>query len=195
MSTTIHDAMGTAKEVLGSAKGGAEHAATSARTTFFDVAKFAVGVASTLRGFGIDDALGFIGLARKRSLLGAAGIFGAGVAVGAGIGLFFAPTSGRTLRHSILRGLDELKADAGEKIEKVGGEVMEIERKVERKVDAAADAVKSKVEAAEGTVKEALSDAKASVSVKGSWSPGGTNADESKTSKAHSSSERGRPLS
>jgi gas vesicle protein len=193
MSTTISDAMGTAKEVLGTAKGGAEHAASSARSTIFDIAKFAVGVATTLRGFGVDDALGFVGLARKRSMLSSIGILGAGIVVGAGVGVLLAPMSGRQLRRAMLQGLDELKNDAGQKLDKVGDDVKELEQKVEKKVDAAADVVKSKVDAAEGTVKEALSDVKsAASSVKNSWS---TNGDEIKSAKSHSSSERGRPLS
>lgn len=193
MSTTISDAMGTAKEVLGSAKGGAGHAASSARSTFFDVAKFAIGVATTLRGFGVDDALGFVGLARKRSALSSIGILGAGIVVGAGVGVLLAPMSGRSLRRMLLKGLDDVRNDAGEKLNKVGEEVKEIERKVESKVDDAAELVKSKVDAAEGSVKEALSDAKSAVSAKSSWSA--TSGEENKTAKSHGSSERGRPLS
>lgn len=194
MSTTINDAVGTAKEVLDTAKGSAGHAASSARATFFDIAKFAIGVATTLRGFGIDDALGFVGLARKRSPLGAIGAFGAGVVVGAGAGLLFAPMSGRSLRRTLMKELDDAKTDAGEKLEKVGNEVKDIEQKVETRVDAAADVVKSKVDAAETSVKEALSDAKATA--KGAWSAGGTNnGDEGKSSKSHGSSERGRTVS
>ena len=52
----------------------------------------------------IDGSDGLVGLrpARRRGPLPAVTIFGAGVAVGAGIGVMFAPSSGADLRRAIL---------------------------------------------------------------------------------------------
>jgi len=53
--------------------------------------------------FDVDDALELVGLARRRSALAMIasiiGVLAAGVAVGAGLGLFLAPRSGRELRR------------------------------------------------------------------------------------------------
>jgi hypothetical protein len=53
--------------------------------------------------FDVDDVLELVGLARRRSAIGMIapmiGVLAAGIAVGAGLGLLLAPTSGRQLRH------------------------------------------------------------------------------------------------
>jgi hypothetical protein len=53
--------------------------------------------------FDVDDVLELIGLERKRSVVGIfvpmIGILAAGVAIGTGLGLLLAPTSGRELRR------------------------------------------------------------------------------------------------
>jgi hypothetical protein len=48
------------------------------------------------------DGIAWLRPARRRGPLGAVTIFGAGVAVGAGIGVMFAPSSGADLRRAIL---------------------------------------------------------------------------------------------
>jgi hypothetical protein len=61
----------------------------------------------------IDDVLDLIGLQRRRSLwayvLPAAGLVCAGVLVGAGIGLMFAPAPGKTIRREAGSKVNELK--------------------------------------------------------------------------------------
>jgi len=58
-----------------------------------------------LKDIDMDDFLGVIGLERKASLprwlLETLGLFGLGVAVGAGVALLMAPKSGRELRDDI----------------------------------------------------------------------------------------------
>lgn len=195
MSTTLHNAIENAKDVIESAKGGAEHAASSTRSRIVDVTKFFVEVASTLRGFGLDDALGYLGLARKRTVVGSVAIFGAGVVVGAGIGVMFAPMSGESLRRAILRALDELKREASDTIEKAGEEVKQVERKIEKKVGDVAGAVKSTIDVAEDNFKEALSDTPPDASAKSTTASRGNHGEGGKAQKPHSGSESGRPLS
>jgi hypothetical protein len=60
-------------------------------------------------GYDIDDVLSLLGVARKRSLLGdilpALGLIALGAAVGAGVGLAFAPSPGNRLRRELLEGV------------------------------------------------------------------------------------------
>jgi hypothetical protein len=66
-----------------------------------------------LRGYELDDALRLIGLARRRSaasmLIPALGLLAAGAAIGAGIGVAFAPSSGRRLREDMTGRLEHLR--------------------------------------------------------------------------------------
>ncbi|XXX72737.1 YtxH domain-containing protein [Sorangium sp. So ce134] len=141
--TRLNDAVGTAKGVYESAAAGAGVAATTAKTTAFDVAKAVAGVAATIGALGFDDVLGWIGLARKRSPLATLAFFGAGVAVGAGVAMLLSPTSGEALRREILNRLDGLKRQATRGVEQA-------ERKVHDKVGGAVDAVKGAVSSETG---------------------------------------------
>jgi YtxH-like protein len=66
-----------------------------------------------MRRYDLEDALGLVGLARRRSMLGmflpAIGLLAAGVAIGAGVGLAFAPSSGRRLRQDVGGRLDQIR--------------------------------------------------------------------------------------
>lgn len=126
MSTMMNDSMDTAKDLMSSAKQGTEHAVESTRATIFDGLRAAASVLSILRGFGLGDALGWVGLRRRHSPGSAIAVFGAGVAVGAGLGILFAPTSGSDTRSSILGLVGGLKADArraAHKVEEGGAEI------------------------------------------------------------------------
>lgn len=200
MSTTLNNAMGTAKDAIGSAKevidtakGGAEHVASSARSTFFDVAKLALSVYSTVKAFGGDDALALIGLERRRGMLRELPAFGAGVVVGAGLGFLLAPMSGTDLRRKFLSGVDELKQEAGAQIEKAGNEVKAAEQKIEKKAGEVVEAVKTKVEDAEENVKEALGEGKSGTSSKPVANGQSETGRSSKTH--HGGSESGRSVS
>jgi hypothetical protein len=60
-------------------------------------------------GYDMADILALAGLARKQTmleaLLPALGLVAAGVVIGAGVGLFFAPESGRLLRDDVRQGV------------------------------------------------------------------------------------------
>ena len=62
--------------------------------------------------FTTEDLLGYVGLARQRSLGGRflpiAGVFSAGVVVGAGLGILFAPASGEETRKLVLERAAEI---------------------------------------------------------------------------------------
>jgi hypothetical protein len=65
-----------------------------------------------MRGYDLDDALQLIGMRRRSPmavLLPAIGLLAAGAAIGAGIGLALAPSSGRRLRQDLGGRLDQLR--------------------------------------------------------------------------------------
>ena len=177
---TTKDAMASVKEgaehAVASVKEGAEHAASSARVTWLDGVKAVTGVVALVRGLGLDDGLGWLGLARRRSPLVPFAMFGAGVAVGAGASLLFAPMSGADLRRTILRQLKGVQHEAKDALHraesqvedkaeelsgKAKGAANKVERKVAEKVDQGAEAVNQKVDAAAEAVKDTVEDARA----------------------------------
>ena len=66
-----------------------------------------------LLGYDIDDVLEIMGLQRRHSAIGvilpALGLVAFGAAVGAGVGLMFAPSSGRRLRQDVSEKLDQMR--------------------------------------------------------------------------------------
>jgi hypothetical protein len=64
-------------------------------------------------GYDIDDLLNFAGLQRRTTFLGgflpAVGLVALGAAVGAAVGLSFAPSSGRRLRQDMTDRFDQLR--------------------------------------------------------------------------------------
>ncbi|MES1173611.1 MAG: YtxH domain-containing protein [Myxococcales bacterium] len=74
----------------------------------------------TIEGVHIEDVLNMIGLERKPSTLGqllpAAGLITVSAAVGAGIALLLAPTSGSKLRARLSDGIDDAKHRLSDRI-------------------------------------------------------------------------------
>lgn len=77
------------------------HAGEVAGTTLTSGVHAAAKVFTALRELGVGDALRRFGLERRRSPLLSLGVFGAGIAVGAGVGILFAPKSGKDTRAAI----------------------------------------------------------------------------------------------
>jgi hypothetical protein len=77
---------------------------------------------------GADDFVHSIGLERRRTagekIITAVGVFGAGLLVGAGLGVLFAPKAGR-----------ELRSDIGASVNKVGEKARELGERVRGAVD------------------------------------------------------------
>jgi len=185
MSSTLNDTMGAAKNVMETAKHGTEHAVSSARSTVLDGVKAVAGIVTMLRGFEVDDGLGWFGLARRRTPLVSFATFGAGVALGAGLGVLFAPMSGAAMRRAILKQINGLTSEAKETFERAESEVKEVgekvgdkaeelagkakdavkkaERKVENKVSDGAEAVKDAVKSRVDAVKDTVEDAKSAI--------------------------------
>jgi hypothetical protein len=66
-----------------------------------------------MTGYDINDVLDLVGLARRRtilsSMLPAMGFLALGAAIGAGVGLMLAPSSGRRLRQDVGDRLDQIR--------------------------------------------------------------------------------------
>jgi gas vesicle protein len=154
MATMLDDTMATAKNLMGTAKEGTEHAASSVRSTVLDGVHAITSVASMLRSLGADDALGWVGLSRRRSPLVSMAIFGAGFAAGAGAGLLLAPASGADLRRNLMKSFMGLWSEAKDVAEKVETKVETIEHQAEDLAGKATDAVKKAERKVEGKVVE-----------------------------------------
>ena len=94
------------------------------------LAKLALAIGSTIgarqavravQNYGVSDLLGSVGLERRRTamdrLLPALGWIGLGTAIGAGVALMCAPSSGRELRAKVSDKLDYAKERAKERID------------------------------------------------------------------------------
>ena len=176
MSTTLNDTLSAAKQILASAnteathvvgsakdgaqhamdsaKDGAQHAAQSARTTWLDGVKAVAGMVAMVRGLRADDALGWVGLSRRRSPVAAIGIFSAGMVLGAGAALLFAPMSGEETRRRIFGGLSGLKDDAKSTLDRAGAEVKSDVKAAGDKVEEMASQAKDAVVKAEHKVED-----------------------------------------
>jgi hypothetical protein len=107
--TTLGSARQAAEHALDSVKGGAEHALGSAkeatagtRSALMEGLRTLNTLVAAARSLDGDDALGWLGLARRRGPVASMATFGAGMVVGAGVALLFAPMSGAETRRKIL---------------------------------------------------------------------------------------------
>ena len=158
---TVDTAVDTAKSTLESAKSTMEHAkeetgeaASTLLSKITDGARIVSGMISIARSFGVNDALGLVGL-RRRNPFEAVALFGSGMIVGAGVGLLLAPASGAELRNAILARLKGAEGDAKRTIANVG----EAATKMEHKVEAAATAMEQKIEKKAETLVKNVKDA------------------------------------
>lgn len=90
------------------------HAQRAVGSKLIDGIHAATKLFTTLRELGVNDALGWAGLEKRHSPLRSMGLFGVGVAIGAGVGILFAPKSGKETRDAILSAFKktEKKAEA-----------------------------------------------------------------------------------
>jgi gas vesicle protein len=75
-------------------------------------------------GYDLDDILDLVGLERRRSIIGsmlpAIGLVAIGAAIGAGVGLMFAPSSGRRLRQEVGDRFDQIRERVKSEAQKQG---------------------------------------------------------------------------
>jgi gas vesicle protein len=153
-NTEATHAVGSARHAMGSAKDGADHAVTSAKATWLDGVKAVTGMVSMIRSLQADDALGWVGLSRRRSPIAAFGIFSAGLVVGAGAALLFAPMSGEETRRRILGAFSGIKGEAKSTLDHAAAEVKSDVAAATAKVESIAAHAKDAVIAAEHKVED-----------------------------------------
>lgn len=130
---------------IDTAKGATMVAVKGARRGLLDTVKSVVEVVTLLRSIGADQVLGKIGLSRRRTPLLSLGVFATGLALGAGLGMLFAPRSGRQTR-SFLR--DQLQKAGGEVKAKTIEAASRAEAKLEEVLESAEEATEQKSEGA-----------------------------------------------
>lgn len=164
---TAKHAVDNVKHAAGSAKKEARHVISDGLAMVVTGVKAVTGIMSVVRALGVDDALGWMGLRRRRDPLRSFVLFGAGLAVGVGVAVLVTPKSGPQLRRMIERGVKSFLGEAKETIERVESEVKVVEEKVEAKAEdlagrakGAALRVEHKVEAAAGAVMDAVEGSK-----------------------------------
>jgi hypothetical protein len=142
MNHLFDDTLKTASKTIDRAKDSAHDTTDRARSTLADGIHAATGVVDMLRHLGIADALGWVGLQRRRSPIASVMTFGAGFFAGAAAGVLFAPLSGVETRKWIA---EQAASMVPEKIaEKAERGVQKVEKAVNAATDTARD-VRSKV--------------------------------------------------
>ena len=151
-NTEATHAVDSAKQAMGSARDGADKAASSAKTTWFDGIKAVTGMVAIIRSLQTDDALGWVGLSRRRSPLATFGLFSAGMVVGAGAALLFAPMSGEETRRRIFSSFSGITGEAKSTLDHAAEEVKSDVAAVGTRVESIATQAKDAVIAAEHKV-------------------------------------------
>jgi hypothetical protein len=101
MSNTLNETTKTAVNGAGSVQEGTRHTLASTLATLVKGVNAVSGIVALLHRLDRNDGLAWFGLARRRPLR-SGGVFGVGVAVGAGLGLLFAPMTGAEMRTALL---------------------------------------------------------------------------------------------
>jgi hypothetical protein len=132
MTSSLNDSM---KHTFEAAQHDGARAAKSVRSSWAEGVHVASSIISIARSLGVDDALGWIGLSRRRGGLSTFTTFGAGMAVGAAVGVMFAPMSGRDLRHSVLEKLSALNGSTKKAVLRVEADVEDATSGLLKKVE------------------------------------------------------------
>ena len=101
MATMMNDTLKTARHGVESVREGTEHTLANTFSAMVKGVNAVSGVIAMLRSFDRDDGLAWLGLARRRPLRSAV-MFSAGLTMGAGLGVLFAPMAGADLRRTLL---------------------------------------------------------------------------------------------
>jgi gas vesicle protein len=130
--------MNEATKTFHAATNVASHAAKGAQGGLLGAFKSAVEVVSILRGLGADEVLKKVGFMRARTPLASLGLFATGVAIGAGLGLLFAPRTGEQTRRYVS---DRLRNATNDVKTTTAAAVDQVEEKVSEALDNAEDAI------------------------------------------------------
>ena len=144
---------------MSNARSTLEGGVSTARSTLMEGIGAVNGVVSLLRNLHLNDALGWVGLSRRRSPFESVAVFGAGVLVGTGVGMLFAPKSGADLRRMIFGKLQGIEKDAERVVNQAGTQVKETVKDIETKAKDIENKIENKADDLAGKAKGALSTA------------------------------------
>jgi hypothetical protein len=113
MNSTLETSVKNASKTMDEAKETAGKTAHRARSAVLDGLHAVASTFTALRGLGIVDALGWVGLQRRRGPATSLVTFGAGFLAGAATGVLFAPFSGAELRAMIVERATNIGREAG----------------------------------------------------------------------------------
>jgi hypothetical protein len=120
----LNDSVKGAVKFVDETKDSAAHATARAWSALVEGLHVAASLVTTLRGAGLSDALGWVGLQRRRSsVVPTLAGFGLGFFTGAAVGVLFAPEAGAETRRKIVEGTKRIVHDTDEGIAANVGEV------------------------------------------------------------------------
>jgi gas vesicle protein len=165
--TTLDDTVKTAKNVIDETRDNAGHAVVRARSTLLDGLHAAASTLTMIRGLGLGDALGWVGLERRRGPFMPTMTFGAGFLAGAAAGVLFAPMSGVDTRRWLIgramgmeQKAEKTVTEAQTKVADKAGEIADLAKD---KAGEIADKAKGAVHMAEDKASELADKAKGAV--------------------------------
>jgi len=123
MSTNLDDTMNSAKKTMNDVRDTAGHTASATRSKVMEGMHLAATTITMLRSLGITDALGWVGLQRRRGPFGTSLTFGAGFLAGAAVGLLAAPMAGSDMRRRIAQRVMGMEHRAEETVAHAKSEV------------------------------------------------------------------------
>ncbi|EYF07536.1 YtxH domain-containing protein [Chondromyces apiculatus] len=146
----LEDNMNVALKGVDYAKDSVEHTVAKGVSVALKGVTAAAGVLAAVRHFSADDGLAWFGLARRRSPLQSVALVGAGViagvGIGAGLGLLFAPRPGAETRRALRQQSEKIQGDAKNLLAQASTEVKAVGETVQQNVqqfaEKARDAVK-----------------------------------------------------
>ncbi len=157
MTTTFDDTLNTAKKTVNEVRDTAGHSASVARSAVLDGLHVAASTITMLRSLGLADALGWVGLQRRRGPIFPMITFGAGFLAGTAVTLLAAPMSGAEMRRRIagrVMGIEHQAEETAKSAVHTAGDA------ADRALGAAKDAVKSTLAATEDATKDGANGAK-----------------------------------
>ncbi len=159
----IDDTMNAAVKTMNDVKETAGHSATRVRSTLLDGLHAAADAMTLLRSLGLSDALGWVGLERRRGPVMPIMTFGAGFLAGAAVGVLAAPMSGAQMRRQVaqkIMGLEHQAADTlAHGTSEVGAKANEIAEKAKETAHRVGDATTHQATNVKNAVKGAFADA------------------------------------
>lgn len=143
----------------------ASEASAKAEDTMRDTLTRVTKLVKVVRSLGVADMLGAVGLERRRGPGGKIASFGVGVAIGAGLGVLFAPAAGSETRsqlgkvlgfNKLARNLANVESEVEARVIEKKDELKNKAHEASEKISQAAETAKDALKGTNGDVKQKL---------------------------------------